>query len=349
VTALRAALVTPVSGPLAAFGLAGATALRLWSEAAHLPPPWTTVDLELFDAHPSAGAAMRTAIATAPDTVFGPYGSGPAVAAIKATHRLVWNHGGATDRLRWPEFPNVLNLLAPALSYFAAVLRAVVAREQSVRSVSLLHAATGFGREVARGALETAAQLGLQVQMLEFAPGQVSEACSRLPHGEVLLVVGPFADELEAAVSLLDRPWRRAAFVAAGVDEVLEPLGRSREGLLGPCQWLARATLPSEEGPDATWFVEAYRKATGREPPYPAAAAYAAGVLYTRCVRDAGSTDEESIIAAASRLDIRTLFGSFHLDPATGLQAGHQVLVVQWQQGVRRVVWPSERAEQSLA
>ena len=306
------------------------------------------MDLQLFDAHPSAGAAMRRATATQPDVVFGPYGSGPAVAALKATHRLVWNHGGATDRLRWPEIPNVLNLLAPASSYFAAVLRAVVAEDPAVRSVALLQAATGFGREVARGALETAAQLGLYVQMLEYAPDHASEACERLPHADVLLVVGSFADELEAAVRLLDRPWRRAAFVAAGVDEVLEPLGPSRDGLLGPCQWLAHAALPAEEGPDAAWFVEAYRDTTGREPAYPAAAAFAAGVLCARCLRDTGSTDEASILAAATRLEVRTLFDSFHLDPATGLQVGHEVLVVQWQQGVRRVIWPPERSERPL-
>ena len=41
-------------------------------------------------------------------------------------------------------------------------------------------------------------------------------------------------------------------------------------------------------------------------------------------------------------------FGSFRLDPVTGLQVGHQMLVVQWQQGVRQVVWPPERAERRL-
>jgi branched-chain amino acid transport system substrate-binding protein len=94
--------------------------------------------------------------------------------------------------------------------------------------------------------------------------------------------------------------------------------------------------------------VNAYRDSTGEEPPYPAAAAFAAGVLYARCLREAGSADDAAILAAANSLDVRTLFGSFRLDPETGLQVGHQMLVVQWQQGVRHVVWPPERAERSL-
>jgi hypothetical protein len=97
--ALRAVLVTPLSGPLARFGAAGAAALRLWAtRAPGLAAPWTSVDLEVADAHPAAGAAMRAAAARRPDLLFGPYGSGPAVAALGATRRAVWNHGGATGR-----------------------------------------------------------------------------------------------------------------------------------------------------------------------------------------------------------------------------------------------------------
>ena len=60
------------------------------------------------------------------------------------------------------------------------------------------------------------------------------------------------------------------------------------------------------------------------------------------------NADAQSFHAPAERLAIRTLFGDFRLDPLTGLQVGHQVLVVQWQGGARRVVWPPERAERPI-
>src|SRR5918992_1279198 len=113
--ALRAVLVTPLSGPLARFGAAGAAALRLWAtRAPSLSAPWTSVDLEVVDAHPAAGAAMRAGAARRPDLLFGPYGSGPAVAALAATGRAVWNHGGATRRLPRPPFGHAANVPAPA-------------------------------------------------------------------------------------------------------------------------------------------------------------------------------------------------------------------------------------------
>jgi hypothetical protein len=65
----RAVLVTALSGPLARFGRAGASALALWAQR-------FGVSLEVIDAYPSAASAIRAAEASRPDVVFGPYGSG---------------------------------------------------------------------------------------------------------------------------------------------------------------------------------------------------------------------------------------------------------------------------------
>ena len=169
-----------------------------------------------------------------------------------------------------------------------------------------------------------------------------------MPIADVLLVAGSFADELAAARILLTHPWRAAAFVGAGVDEVLAPLGNLREGLLGPAQWVATAAIQPDEGPDSDWFVANYRQVAGVDPPYPAAQAFAAGLLYARCLRDSGMSWDAAQLAAARQLVCTTLYGGFRLDPVSGLQVGHRVLTVQWQNGARRVVWPPEQAERSL-
>src|SRR6516164_7298495 len=138
-TKLRAALVTPLSGPLATFGRASATGLNLWARyAARLPPPWTGVVLDIRDTASDPGAAMRAAIETHPDVLFGPYGSSTMLAAMRVTSRVVWNHGGATSQLSWPAFPLVVNVLSPASIYFEGVLQAVRATDPGVASVSIL-------------------------------------------------------------------------------------------------------------------------------------------------------------------------------------------------------------------
>jgi len=163
-----------------------------------------------------------------------------------------------------------------------------------------------------------------------------------------LLVAGNFADELAIAQLVLKHSWRAAAFVGAGVDQVLAPLGDLREGLLGPTQWMPTTTLEPDEGPTADWFVTKYRHMTGEDASYPATQAFAAGLLCARCLRDCGTCQDTDLLAAARQLVCRTLYGDFRLDPDSGLQIGHQVLIVQWQQGQRRIVWPPAQAERSL-
>jgi branched-chain amino acid transport system substrate-binding protein len=197
--------------------------------------------------------------------------------------------------------------MAPAETYYAGVLRAVHAAQPECRRVSLLHSSTGFGHEVAVGAAVSSRELGLDLSTVSYARGQVAAAAETLPAGDILLVVGIFEDELAAARILLDRPWRAAAFVGAGVEEVLAPLGLKREGLLGPAQWVARVAQAPEEGPDAQWFVSAFRHAVNTDPAYPAAAAFAAGVLAARCVREADSANDVGVLSAAAGLVVRTL------------------------------------------
>lgn len=71
---------------------------------------------------------------------------------------------------------------------------------------------------------------------------------------------------------------------------------------------------------------------------YPAAQAYAAGLVMSRCVDIAGGSDQKRLRAAAATLDCTTLFGRFRIDPVTGVQIGHEVLLVKWVGGRRRVI-----------
>lgn len=343
---LRAVLVTPLSGPLARFGTDGAHALALWASRPTAAGP---VELEVHDAHPDAAAAMRAGVGSGPDLVFGPYGSGPVRAAARATDRLIWNHGGASVEMTWDRFAHVINILSPPDSYLHGAMEAVRDVDPVVESVTLLHVDTGFGRAVADGASARAIGLGFDVARIPFPRGQAGAAARDAPVADVLCVAAGFEGELELGRALLPGQWQAACFVGAGEREVLDELGALREGLFGPCQWLAAAPVAPEIGPKSEEFTETFRTATGRAPSYPAAQAFAAGVLASTAVERAGSTNDAALKECLVRLATTTLFGGFRLDATTGRQVGHRVLTVQWQGGRRRVVWPADRAEARLA
>ncbi len=348
-TTLRAGLVTPLTGPLELYGKTCATALTLWAKkAANLPAPWTKVELEVQDAAENLKSVIQTILEKQPDVLFGPYGSGPMLTAARSCTRLIWNHGGASSQLARPSFPQVINVLSPASTYFASILQAIHSSDPTARTISLFHSTTGFGQDVATGAKQEATRLQMTIQAASFEPSRALETVGMVPDGDILLVAGNFADERAVAPLLRSRNWRCTAFIGAGVEEVLASLGALREGLIGPAQWVAHTSLKPDEGPDAQWFVTHYREVEGCDPPYTAAQAFAAGILYARCLRETGVPHDDVIQAAAQRLVCQTLFGKFQLDAERGLQTGHQVVIVQWQQGQRWVVWPPEQAERPL-
>jgi hypothetical protein len=160
----------------------------------------------------------------------------------------------------------------------------------------------------------------------------------QIPAGDVLLSAGSFDDDVVIAQWNRERRWRAVGLVAAGVDELRHVIGNRVEGLYGPCQWFDAGTDDPADGPCSEWFTQCYRHANGVEPPYPAAAAFATGVVWQRCVQEAGTVESLPVLAASQRLDTTTLFGRFRVDPVTGVQAGHQIRVVQWRDGQRVLV-----------
>ena len=244
--AARAVLVTPLSGPLARFGKTGAIALALWAER-------SGVTLEVIDAYPSAASGIRAAEASRPDVVFGPYGSGPALAAAAASKGIVWNHGGATARQARPAYPRVINVESPAYRYIAAVLETHAADGLGEGSeVVIIHVDTGFGREVAAGAAAAARRLGLLRRAVTFRPGRVKDVLAQVPPGDVLLSAGSFDDDVAIAHWHSERRWRAVGLVAARVDELRHAIGDRVEGLTDRASGWTTGQMIPRTGPTAS-------------------------------------------------------------------------------------------------
>jgi len=76
---------------------------------------------------------------------------------------------------------------------------------------------------------------------------------------------------------------------------------------------------------------------------YPMVQAYAGALVAQRCVEAAGTVADAAFRLMAGMLDFSTFFGPFKIDPDTGRQTGHSMLIVQWQQRRKVVVWPPEQ------
>jgi branched-chain amino acid transport system substrate-binding protein len=140
--------------------------------------------------------------------------------------------------------------------------------------------------------------------------------------------------------------------IGGALPRFYEALGRTAEFVYANSMWEAELVtlragglIPiAREYPGAREFVEAHRREyPGADLSYHTAAGYAGCQVLTEAVKRAGSLDRAKIRDAILKLDFNTVFGPFKVDP-DGLQIAHKMLMLQWQDGKKVIVWPEELA-----
>jgi hypothetical protein len=166
----------------------------------------------------------------------------------------------------------------------------------------------------------------------------------------VLIAVGRYADDVTLIRTMghMARRIKLIAAVGAPMRAFWNDLEGLADGCVGPSQWEPEAARTLDVGLSSAAFIERFRQRFGQIPDYPAAQAYAAGLILQRCVALAGTCTDVTLRAAADTLACRTFYGDFRLEAETGRQIGHEALLVQWQGSKKQVVWPAEVAQTAL-
>jgi len=139
---------------------------------------------------------------------------------------------------------------------------------------------------------------------------------------------------------------------AATLPAFYEALTNMAEGVMGPSHWEYGVKYSPAEakksgltwiGPSQDEFVALFKKALGKDviPDYHAAEAGAQVLAYVMAAEKAKSLDNKKVRTALGKLKFMSFYGGWDIDD-TGLQTGHSMVDVQWQNGKRVIVWPEE-------
>ena len=357
--AIRFGASVSVSGRNALQGRQVLAGLRAWVEAVnageglrvHGAGARAPVRLAYYDDASSparaAANAERLLDADAVEVLIGPYASDLTRAVLPVARRrgrVLWNHGGASDDIH-TEGGRAVGILTPVSRYFVGLIELARSLDRDAARVALLHRqGSGFGRLAALGVRAVASDAMFVTDIVTYSslasdlPGVMASLERRSP--DLVISAGSFDDEVVLARALVESGLRPKAvgLAAAAMQEFSHALGTHAEGFLGPSQWEPQLAYVPDLGTGPDEATEGIR-AQGAPPDYPAAQAYAACLIAQRCLEEAGA-DDESLWRAACALDCETFFGRFHIDPATGLQVGHEMVLVQWRRGRKLVVWP---------
>jgi len=296
------------------------------------------------------------------DFLIGPYSSGLAHAAAtiaEAHQKTLWNHGGSSDAIMRQGFRWSVHLPTPASGYFAGLFSCLRNQGVAAGCVAIVQRLRGtFSTEVAAGVRQHAEQSGFPALPAFYYPadpadsGQIAALAKALESANpaVIIAMGRYEDDVALLRQLAETSLEAVAVaaVAAPMQEFRRDLQELADGYVGPSQWEAGPQAAVDAGPSSATFVQRFHQHFGYSPDYPAAQAYAAGLILQRCVILAETYGDAVLRAAADRLVCRTFYGDFRLDAASGRQIGHETVLVQWQGGEKKVIWPVRVAEAGL-
>ncbi len=282
------------------------------------------------------------------DLVFGPYSSAvtAAVAPVVERYGMPTLAAGASADSLWEQgYRYLFGVYTPASRYTVGFLELLA--DGARGPVALLAADDNFSQSTARGARVWARRFGVPIVWDETFPKGEPDllpvlARSRAAGARVLMVCGHLDASVGAARGLARLGWRPDAYFATVgpvLDAYLDRLGPAAvEGTFSASQWTYTPDLPF---PGVRVFHDDFVAAYGMEPSYHAATAYAAGQLLEAAVQRAGGLDRKRLRDTLAAMRATSVIGRYGVD-AAGRQVRHFPVVIQWQGGRRRVVWPAD-------
>ena len=309
-----------------------------------------TVEFVIYDdkSDPKTAPALyeKLIVEEKVDAVMGPYGSPltEAVAPVSEKHRKAMLAPLAATSSIWEQGRRYLFMqLGPSELFLMGLIE--VGARHGLKTVALITEDTLFPKSVAKGTTEFAKKKGMDVVLHEeYAKGNKDFSAIlakvKAVSPDVLGISSAnLSDFIAFTRQMKERDINVKMFgTTTAVAEFQKELGKAAEFTYGASPW--EPSLPYRGVKE---FVEAYQREFNRAPSLHAAGAYAGCRLFIETARQAGSLDSEKLRERLLKTKTKTVFGDYAVDER-GYQIANKGLFVQWQDGVKVVVWPDQLA-----
>ena len=222
--------------------------------------------------------------------------------------------------------------------------------KRGLKTIAIVNEDTLFPKATVVGTEELAKKRGLQVVLREAYPKGNTDFSALLVkikavNPDIIAAATYFDDAVAITRQMKElnvNPKMFGVTVGGDIPEFYTLLKQNAEYVYGSTQWDEVLPYPGQKE-----FLSAYQKKFKHEPSYHAAAGYAGCLIYAEGVKRAKSLDADLVRAELLKLKIRTAFGDYTVDQ-DGFQTAHKMVMIQWQDGKRVVVWPDDLASGKL-
>jgi len=313
------------------------------------------IEFVLYDdqSQPATGVRLYEKLITQDkvDVVMGPYSSAITEAVANVTEKykmpMVAPMASTTSIFKkGRKFAFMVQ--SPAEVYLEGLLD--VAAKRGLKTAAFVYEDTLFPKATVTapgGSVDIAKKKGLQVVFVEAYPKGNTDFSAimtklRAANPDVLGAATYFDDAVAITRQMKElnvNPKMYGVTVGGDLPTFYQLLGKNAEYVYGATQW--EAELPY---PGAQEFLAAHsREFPGVVISYHSAGGYGGCQVLVEAIKRAGSLDGEKIREAILKIDMNTVYGAFKVD-ADGFQVSHKMVMFQWQEGKKVIVWPDELA-----
>lgn len=284
------------------------------------------------------------------DFVIGPYSSGITGAIMPIAEKSgypVIAAGGASDTLWHKGYQYIFGIFIPASRYAVGFLEMVAMN--GINDIAIVYADDPFSLSIANGTKKWGTKFGLNVIFFEgFKKGtrDLTALASKVKsaNAAALVVCGHFNESVDMMESFKKIKWRPNnyfATVGPALPAFQQKLGKDAEMVFSSSQWEPEVKYRPD---DQKIFLQPFRKKYNIKPSYHAAVAFAACQILETAIKKTHSLDRQKIRDVLASMDAMSIIGRYGVDNS-GMQIKHFPINVQWQNGVKKVVWPEEIAK----
>jgi branched-chain amino acid transport system substrate-binding protein len=309
------------------------------------------VELVIYDdqSNPATAVRLYEKLITEDkvDAVMGPYSSAVSEAVANVTEKykkVMVAPLAATTSIFKKGRKYIFMVITPAENYLDGLID--MAAKRGLKTVAIINEDTLFPKASASGAAEAAKKRGMQVVLQEAYPKGNTDFSALLVKIKAanpdVIAAGTYFDDAVAITRQMKElnvnPKMFGLTVGGDLPEFYDLLKQNAEYVYGSTQWDESLPYPGQKE-----FLAAYKSKFKGDPAYHTAAGYAGCLIYAEAVKRAGTLDADKVRDQLLKMEIKTAFGEYKVEP-DGFQIAHKMVMLQWQDGKRIVVWPDDLA-----
>lgn len=288
--------------------------------------------------------------------MLGPYSSGlttGASAISEAANVLMVEGNGTSDSMFERGFENLFLVATIASDYTKSGVEAFAA--QGAQTAVVAYEDTSFPTSVAQGAIKHLEDNGIEVLAVETYPKDPTDLTPIISkfrdlEPDVFIGGGHYIDAvlfLNAAEDTGFAPDGMLITVGPSNPKLIDELGDSVNGVVGPTQWEPTMAYEGEWFGTASDYAARYEGLWGEPPVYQAASATASALALQIAIEQAGTTDTDAVRDALKSMDAQTFYGPISFDDQ-GVNRAKPMGTIQVQDGEIYVVAPAGAAVSDL-